>query len=59
MSRRFIAFALAILIAAPVAILSGESSGQDGTTSAETRGQVKEVPAPYTRAFSGKDMYLA
>lgn len=59
MSRRFIVFAAAILIAAHVAFLSSESSGQDTPTSEETRAQVKKVPAPYTRAPSGKDMYLA
>jgi cytochrome c553 len=59
MSRRFIAFAAAILFAVPVAILACESSGQEATTSAEARAQVKRVPAPYTRASSGKDMYLA
>jgi mono/diheme cytochrome c family protein len=57
MSRRFIAFAAAILIAAPVA--SGESSGQDAPTSTETRAQIKKVPVPYTRVSSGKDMYLS
>jgi hypothetical protein len=57
--RRFTFLAAAILTAAPGALLAGGSSGQDGTTSAETRGQVKKVPAPYTRASSGKDMYLA
>jgi len=55
MSRRFIAFAAAILIAAPVAILSG----QETSTSGENKAQVKKVPAPYTRASSGKDMYTA
>jgi len=55
MSRRFIALAAAILIAAPVAILSG----QETSTSGESKAQIKRVPAPYTRASSGKDMYVA
>jgi len=55
MSRRFIAFAAAILIAAPVAILSG----QETSSSRENKAQVKKAPAPYTRASSGKDMYMA
>jgi mono/diheme cytochrome c family protein len=55
MSRRFIALAAAILIAAPVAILSG----QETSTSGENKAQVKKVPVPYTRASSGKDMYMA
>jgi mono/diheme cytochrome c family protein len=59
MSRRFIAFAAAILTAVPIAILACQSSGQEATTSAETRAHVKRVPAPYTRASSGKNMYLA
>ena len=59
MSRRFIAFAAAILIAVPVAVLSGESSGQEATTSGEPKAQVKKIPAPYTRASSGKEMYIA
>jgi curli biogenesis system outer membrane secretion channel CsgG len=46
MSRRVIALAAAILIAAPVAILSG----QETSTSGENKAQVKKVPAPYTRA---------
>ncbi len=59
MSRRFIAFAAAILIAIPVSILSGESSGQEAATSGEPKVQVKKMPVPYTRASSGKDMYVA
>jgi mono/diheme cytochrome c family protein len=59
MSRRFIAFAAAILIALPLAVLSGESSGQEASTSAESKTQVKKVPAPYARASSGKEMYVA
>ena len=59
MSQRFIALAAAILIAVPVAVLSGESSGQEATTSGESKAQIKRVPAPYTRASSGKDMYVA
>jgi mono/diheme cytochrome c family protein len=59
MSRRFIAFAAAILIALPLSVLSGESSGQEASSSAENKAQVKKVPAPYTRASSGKEMYVA
>lgn len=55
MRRHFIAFAAVILIAAPVSILSGQQTG----TSGENKVQAKKVPAPYTRASSGKDMYLA
>jgi mono/diheme cytochrome c family protein len=55
MSRWFIAFAAAILVTAAVAILSG----QETSTSGENKAQVKKVPAPYTRASSGKDMYMA
>ena len=55
MSRRFIALAAAILISVPVAILSG----QEPSTSGENKAQVKKVPAPYTRASSGKDMFIA
>lgn len=58
MSRRFIAFAAAILITVPVTVLSGDSSGQETTTSGEPKAQVKKIPAPYTRASSGKDMYM-
>jgi hypothetical protein len=57
MSRRFIAFAAAILIAAPVAVLSGESSAQQTTAPRELETQVKKIPAPYTRASSGNDIY--
>jgi mono/diheme cytochrome c family protein len=55
MSRRSIALATLVLIAAPVAILSG----QETSTSRENNAQIKKVPAPYTRASSGKDMYMA
>jgi mono/diheme cytochrome c family protein len=55
MSRRFIILAAAILLAVPVAILSG----QETSTSALNEAPVKKVPAPYTRASSGKDMYVA
>lgn len=54
MSRQIIALAATILIAAPAAILCGQE-----TTSGENKTQVKKVPAPYTRASSGKDMYVA
>jgi mono/diheme cytochrome c family protein len=53
MNRRFIAFAAAILITVPVAIC------QETTTSGEPKVQVKIIPAPYTRASSGKEMYMA
>lgn len=53
MSRRSIAFVAAILIALPVVVLVVESSVQ------ESNAQVKKVPAPYTRASSGKEMYVA
>jgi mono/diheme cytochrome c family protein len=59
MIRRFILFAAAILIAVPVAILSGVSSGQEATSSRKPKAQVKKIPAPYTPASSGKAMYLA
>ena len=59
MSRLFIAFVAAILIALPVVVLAVESSGQEATTPGESNAQVKKVPAPYTRASSGKEMYVA
>ncbi len=49
MSRRFIAVAAAILIAVLVAALSGQEVPGSG---------IKKVPAPYTRASSGKEMYV-
>jgi mono/diheme cytochrome c family protein len=55
MIRRFIFFVTAILIAVPVALLSG----QEAATSGETKAQAKEIPARYTTASSGKDMYVA
>jgi mono/diheme cytochrome c family protein len=55
MVRWFMFFAAAILIAVPVALLSG----QEVTTSEEPKAQVKKIPAPYTPASSGKDMYVA
>ncbi len=55
MSRGIIALAAAIFIAVPVAILSGKET----STCGENKAQVKKVPAPYTRASSGKDMYMA
>jgi mono/diheme cytochrome c family protein len=48
-------FAVAILIAVPAALLSG----QVAATSERTKAQVKKIPAPYTLASSGKDMYVA
>lgn len=59
MSRRFVAFAAVTLIAVPIALLSGESSGQEAATSGESKAQVKKMPVPYTSASSGKDMYVA
>ncbi len=59
MIRRFNFFAAAILIAVPIALLAGESSGQEAATSVESKAQVKKIPAPYTSASSGKDMYVA
>jgi mono/diheme cytochrome c family protein len=59
MNRRFIAFTAAILMAVPVAVFSSKSSGQETTTSEESKAKVKKIPAPYTRASSGKDMYMA
>lgn len=59
MIQRFIYFAAAILIAVPAALLAGESSGQVAATSEEPKAQVKKIPAPYTPASSGKDMYAA
>ena len=55
MSRRLIALAAAILIALPAARLSG----QETTPSTESKAQVKKVPIPYTRASSGREMYVA
>jgi mono/diheme cytochrome c family protein len=55
MSRRVIVLAAAILIAVPVVILSA----QETSTSAMNEAPVKKVPAPYTRASSGKDMYVS
>jgi mono/diheme cytochrome c family protein len=54
MSRRFIAVATANLIAVLVTVLSG----QEVPSSGESKASVKKVPAPYTRASSGKDMYV-
>jgi cytochrome c553 len=59
MIRRFIFFAAAILIAVPVILLAGESSGQGAAASEEPKAQVKKIPVPYTSASSGKDMYIA
>ncbi len=59
MIRRFIFFAAAILIAVPVALLAGESSGQEAATPEAPKAQVKKIPAPYTPASSGKAMYMA
>jgi cytochrome c553 len=59
MIRRFIFFTAAILITVPIALLAGQSSGQEATTSGESEARVKKMPAPYTRASSGKDMYVA
>jgi len=55
MSRRLIALAAAILIALPAARLSG----QETTPSTGSKAQVKKVPIPYTRASSGREMYVA
>ena len=46
MSRRFIAFAAAILIAVPVAVLSGESSGQEATASGEPKAKSRKFRRP-------------
>ena len=59
MSRRFVVFAAATLIALPIALLSRESSGQEAATSGQSKAQVKKMPVPYTSASSGKDMYVA
>lgn len=59
MIRWFVFFAAGILIAVPVALLAGAGSGQEAATSQEPKAQVKKIPAPYTPASSGKDMYVA
>jgi mono/diheme cytochrome c family protein len=59
MIRRLIFFAVAILIAVPIALLAGESSGQEAATSEGPKVQIKKIPAPYTPASSGKAMYVA
>jgi mono/diheme cytochrome c family protein len=59
MSRRFIVLATVVLIAVSVVLLAGESLGQEATTSGAPKAQVKKIPAPYTPAHSGKDMYMA
>lgn len=50
MSQRFIAFAATVLIT----LLGTRLSGQGPASPA-----VKKVPAPFTRASSGREMYLA
>jgi mono/diheme cytochrome c family protein len=59
MPRWFLGFAVAILIAVPIARLTGENSGQGEASSEEPKAHVKKTPVPYTAASSGKDMYLA
>jgi len=59
MIRRFIFIAVAALIAVPIILLAGQSSGQEEATSGEPNVQVKKIPVPYTPAHSGKEMYVA
>jgi mono/diheme cytochrome c family protein len=60
MSSRLVCLAAALVLALSISLTGQTSSSTTPTgTSQPAQSQIKKVPAPYTSAASGKEMYLA
>ena len=60
MCSRMVCLAMALVLALSISLTAQTSSSANPTgTSQPAQSQIKKVPAPYTSASSGKDMYIA